>query len=70
MPLLHPDEHVFAATLEGWRVQQLARNLAVATVGRGQGGRGKSGPFAVQADAIRGGGARRCWMNGWASCEE
>src|SRR6266581_3106276 len=34
VPLLHPDEQVFAGMLEGWRVQQLARNLAFATVGR------------------------------------
>jgi integrase/recombinase XerC len=34
VPLLHPEEQVFAAMLEGWRVQQLARNLAAATVTR------------------------------------
>src|SRR5580704_11278922 len=34
VPLLHPDEQVFAAMLEGWRAQQLARNLAFATIGR------------------------------------
>src|SRR5262249_59189331 len=32
--LLHPGEQVFAAMLEGWRAQQLARNLAFATIGR------------------------------------
>jgi hypothetical protein len=31
VPLLHPGEQVFAAMLEGWRAQQLARNLALAT---------------------------------------
>jgi hypothetical protein len=30
--LLRPDELVFAAMLDGWRVQQLARNLAFGTV--------------------------------------
>jgi integrase/recombinase XerC len=34
VPLLHPGEQVFAAMLEGWRAQQLARNLAFATIGR------------------------------------
>lgn len=29
--LLRPDEQVFEAMLEGWRVQQLARNLAAST---------------------------------------
>ena len=32
VPLLRPDEQVFRAMLEGWRNQQLARNLAVSTV--------------------------------------
>lgn len=32
VPLLHPDEQVFAAMTQGWRAQQLARNLAVATI--------------------------------------
>jgi hypothetical protein len=31
VPLLHPGEQVFAAMLEGWRAQQLARNLALAS---------------------------------------
>ncbi|XVU24200.1 tyrosine-type recombinase/integrase [Actinoplanes sp. CA-054009] len=30
--LLRPDEQVFAAMLDGWRAQQLARNLAFATI--------------------------------------
>jgi site-specific recombinase XerD len=30
--LLRPDEQVFAAMLDGWRNQQLARNLAVSTI--------------------------------------
>jgi len=34
VPLLHPGEQVFTAMLEGWRAQQLARNLAFATIGR------------------------------------
>jgi len=33
-PLLRPEEQVLAGMLEGWRVQQLARNLAFATVGK------------------------------------
>jgi integrase/recombinase XerC len=34
VPLLHPGEQVFAAMLEGWQAQQLARNLALATISR------------------------------------
>jgi integrase/recombinase XerC len=49
VPLLHPDEQVFAAMLEGWRAQQLARNLALATVGRRQ---AMVRAFAVHADAV------------------
>jgi len=30
--LLHPDEQVFEAMKQGWRAQQLARNLAVGTI--------------------------------------
>ncbi|WP_336160013.1 tyrosine-type recombinase/integrase [Amycolatopsis sp. VC5-11] len=32
--LLHPDDQVFVAMLDGWRNQQLARNLGFATVER------------------------------------
>ena len=32
VPLLRPEEQVFSAMLEGWRNQQLARNLALATI--------------------------------------
>ena len=32
--LLRPEEQVFEAMLEGWRVQQLARNLATSTAGK------------------------------------
>jgi site-specific recombinase XerD len=32
LPLLHPEEQVVAAMLEGWCNQQLARNLALSTV--------------------------------------
>ena len=32
IPLLRPEEQVFTAMLEGWRHQQLARNLALATI--------------------------------------
>ena len=34
VPLLHPGEQVFTAMLDGWRAQQLARNLAFSTIGR------------------------------------
>ena len=34
IPLLRPEEQVFTAMLEGWRHQQLARNLALATIDR------------------------------------
>src|SRR6266567_1903766 len=49
VPLLRPDEQVFAGMLEGWRVQQLARNLAFATVGRRE---AMVRAFAVHADAL------------------
>jgi integrase/recombinase XerC len=32
VPLLRPDAQVFEAMLEGWRQQQLSRNLAFSTV--------------------------------------
>jgi hypothetical protein len=32
VPLLHPQEQVFTAMLDGWRNQQLAVNLAFATI--------------------------------------
>jgi len=32
VPLLRPEDQVFTAMLEGWRNQQLARNLARSTV--------------------------------------
>jgi integrase/recombinase XerC len=32
LPLLRPDEQVFTAMLDGWRNQQLARNLAFSTL--------------------------------------
>lgn len=49
VPLLHPDEQVFAAMLEGWRAQQLARNLAPATAGRRE---AMVRAFAAHADAF------------------
>ena len=33
-PLLRPEEQVLEAMLEGWRAQQLARNLAFSTIGK------------------------------------
>ena len=32
IPLLRPEEQVFTAMLDGWRNQQMARNLSLATV--------------------------------------
>ena len=49
VPLLHPGEQVLAAMLEGWRAQQLARNLAFATIGRRQ---AMVRAFAGHADAM------------------
>ena len=49
VPLLHPDEQVFAAMLAGWRAQQLARNLALATIGRRE---AMVRSFAAHADAM------------------
>ena len=49
VPLLHPGEQVFAAMLEGWRAQQLARNLALATAGRRE---AMVRAFAAHADAM------------------
>jgi integrase/recombinase XerC len=33
-PLLRPAEQVLEAMLDGWRAQQLARNLAFSTIGK------------------------------------
>jgi integrase/recombinase XerC len=49
VPLLHPGEQVFAAMLEGWRAQQLARNLALATAVRRE---AMVRAFAAHADAM------------------
>ena len=49
IPLLRPEEQVFTAMLDGWRNQQLARNLALATIAaRDRAARA----FAVHADAF------------------
>src|SRR5580704_1160447 len=56
VPLLHPDEQVFTAMLEGWRAQQLARNLALATAGRRE---AMVRAFAANADAFP-----RKWVSG------
>jgi site-specific recombinase XerC len=49
VPLLRPEEQVFNAMLDGWRNQQLARNLAFSTAG----GRERVvRAFAVRADAF------------------
>ncbi len=34
LALLQPEDHVFAAMLDGWRSQQVARNLSARTIGR------------------------------------
>jgi integrase/recombinase XerC len=49
VPLLRAGEQVFAAMLEGWADQQLARNLAVSTVAKGA---ATVRAFAVHADAL------------------
>ncbi|MEV8183959.1 site-specific integrase [Specibacter sp. NPDC078692] len=49
LPLLRPEEQVFTAMLDGWRNQQLARNLAFSTIeGREKAVRA----FALHADAF------------------
>jgi hypothetical protein len=49
VPLLRPEEQVFAAMLDGWRNQQLARNLAFSTIN----GREKAvRAFSRHADAF------------------
>jgi hypothetical protein len=47
--LLRADEQVFAAMMEGWADQQLARNLAVSTVVKGA---ATVRAFAAHADAL------------------
>lgn len=47
--LLRPEEQVFEAMLDGWRNQQLARNLALSTI---NGRERKVRAFATHADAF------------------
>ncbi len=49
VPLLRPAEQVFDAMLDGWRNQQLARNLAASTV---EGRRATVRAFATAANAF------------------
>jgi site-specific recombinase XerD len=49
LPLLRPDEQVFTAMLDGWRNQQLARNLAFGTI---DGRENTVRAFARHADAF------------------
>nr|WTB04038.1 hypothetical protein OG546_07220 [Streptomyces antimycoticus] len=49
VPLLRPEEQVFEAMLDGWRNQQLARNLALSTI---NGRERKVRAFAAHADAF------------------
>ena len=65
LPLLHPEEQVFSAMLDGWRNQQLARNLAVSTV---DGREVKVRAFARHATCSRGSGRRSWLMSGSATC--
>ena len=48
-PLLRPEEQVLAAMLDGWRVQQLARNLAFSTTAKRL---AAIGAFTRHADAF------------------
>ncbi len=48
-PLRRPEEQVFEAMLDGWRNQQLARNLALSTI---NGRERKVRAFAAHADAF------------------
>ena len=66
VPLLQPDEQVFAAMLDGWRAQQLARNLALGH--DRSGGRRWCGRSPRTPTRSRGSGVRRCSMSGWATC--
>lgn len=56
VPLLRPEEQVFAAMLNGFANQQLARNLARTTV---EGRETTVKAFAAYVNAYRGNGARR-----------
>jgi FixJ family two-component response regulator len=47
--LLRPEEQVFEAMLEGWRNQQLARNLALSTISQRA---ARLRAFLVHADAF------------------
>ena len=46
--LLRPEEQVVEAMLDGWRAQQLARNLAFSTIGKRL---SAVGAFTAYADA-------------------
>ena len=59
--LLRPEEQVIEAMLEGWRVQQLARNLAFSTICKRL---TAVAAFTRHADALRGRGPRR-WLDEW-----
>ena len=49
VPLLRPEEQVFTAMLAGWRDQQLARNLSLATIAARE---RAARAFAAHADAF------------------
>lgn len=69
MALLRPDEQIFDAMLEGWRNQQMARNLDFCTIERRGNvmrvhGRGQRVPHAVVVADVR--RVDRRWADGVA----
>ena len=64
--LLRPEEQVLAAMLDGWRAQQLARNLAFSTIEKRLAA--IAGVHRGTRMRCRGRGARRWWMSGWVTC--
>jgi hypothetical protein len=61
--LLHPEEQVFKAMLDGWRNQQLARNLALSTIGKRRRACGRSSPTPMRSR-----GRRNRPMSGSVTC--
>ena len=66
MALLRSDEQVFAAMLDGWRAQQLARNLALTTIEKRLGAvrafatHGHALPWAWRSQMLD-----SCYRRGW-----
>ena len=65
VPLLRPEDQVFQAMLEGWRNQQLTRNLARSTV---EGREATARAFADYVSAYPWAWSPRWWTSGWATC--